>query len=296
MEATQPRCTTRFDRLMTAKRSAAEPLTLRAPDTCHYGTSPRTLNIAICILWLKSRTDSITTGNCKLNHHRDRQRNSTMAQNLAPLSQPGLCIYSGFMAAKSESFVTKGRNAWSDRASYLISYSSPSGEALAPFLEIVEEKKKQISFKTTQGQEVMRIVKQPHTWSGTEYHGMRGEGNEVWHLKLKTTWSTEYRTYYISSVTRDERLNSKIELSINDRTASSNQVLVQNKVLGADKGILVNGQPAATMTRHEEWKHVHRMNIINVAPGMDILLALGVAWIRADKQKQDEKAAVSAAT
>jgi hypothetical protein len=45
-----------------------------------------------------------------------------------------------------------------------------------------------------QGQEVMRIVKQPHSWSGDEYHGMKGEGNEAWHLKLKTTWSTEYRT------------------------------------------------------------------------------------------------------
>jgi hypothetical protein len=71
---------------------------------------------------------------------------------------------------------------------------------------------------------------------------------------------------------------------------------VQNKVQGADKGILVNGQPAATMTRHEEWKHVHRMDIISVAPGMDILLALGVTWIRADKQKQDTKTAVAAAT
>jgi hypothetical protein len=38
------------------------------------------------------------------------------------------------------------------------------------------------------------------------------------------------------------------------------------------------------------------MDIINVAPGMDILFALGVAWIRADKQKQEEKGIVSAAT
>jgi hypothetical protein len=71
---------------------------------------------------------------------------------------------------------------------------------------------------------------------------------------------------------------------------------VQNKVNGADKGVLVNGQPAVTMNRHEQWKHVHRMDIINVAPGMDILLALGVNWIRQDKQKQDNKAAVAAAT
>jgi hypothetical protein len=116
-----------------------------------------------------------------------------MSQSLAPLPQPGLSIYPGFLATKPECFLAKGRDAWSDRASYLISHASPAGEALAPFLEIVEEKKKQISFKTMSGQEVMRIVKQTHTWSGTEYHGMRGEGNEVWHLKLKSSLrGTEY--------------------------------------------------------------------------------------------------------
>jgi hypothetical protein len=71
---------------------------------------------------------------------------------------------------------------------------------------------------------------------------------------------------------------------------------VQNKVQGAGRGILINGQPGATMRRHEEWKHVHRIDLISVAPGMDILLALGVNWIRADKQKQDTKTAVAAAT
>jgi hypothetical protein len=117
-----------------------------------------------------------------------------MALKLAPLPQPGFNIYPGFIATKPETFVAKGRDGWSDKASYLISYASPSGEALAPFLEIVEHKRKQISFKTMQGQEVMRIVKQPHTWSGTEYHGMRGDGNEVWKLKLKSSLTKiEYR-------------------------------------------------------------------------------------------------------
>lgn len=85
-------------------------------------------------------------------------------------------------------------------------------------------------------------------------------------------------------------------LTINEKSASSNRVLLQNKVNGADKGVLVNGQPGVTMKRHEEWKHVHRIDIINVAPGMDILLALGLNWVRADKQKQDTKTAVAAAT
>ncbi|EAT87007.1 hypothetical protein SNOG_05943 [Parastagonospora nodorum SN15] len=162
-----------------------------------------------------------------------------MAQTLHPLPQPGLSIYPGFTATKPETFLAKCRNAWSDRASYLISYSSPNGKPLNPFMEIVEEKKNNISFKAMNGQEVMRIIKQEHTWSGAEYHGMRGEGNEVWHLQLKGSWSTEYHLQLYGE-------------------AEANQLVVENKLLGADK-------------------------------------ALGVAWIRTDKQKQDEKAAISAA-
>jgi hypothetical protein len=30
------------------------------------------------------------------------------------------------------------------------------------------------------------------------------------------------------------------------------------------------------MSQHKKWSHMHRIDIVNVAPGMDILLALGV--------------------
>jgi hypothetical protein len=43
-----------------------------------------------------------------------------------------------------------------------------------------------------------------------------------------------------------------------------------------------------TISQHEKWSHVTREYVVHVAPGMDILLALGVAWVRADKQKQDD--------
>lgn len=91
-----------------------------------------------------------------------------MAQNLPPLPQPGLSLYPGYIATKPESFIAKGRDSWSDKASYLISFCSPTGEALAPFMEIVETKKNMISFKTMKGQEMMRIVKERHSWSGNE--------------------------------------------------------------------------------------------------------------------------------
>jgi hypothetical protein len=130
-----------------------------------------------------------------------------MAQNLAPLPQPGFSIYPGLLATKPETFLSKGRDVYSDRASFLISYLLPNGEAGTPFLDIVEEQRKQISFRTMQGQEVMKIVKQKHNWSGkaTEYHGMRGEGNELWYLKLRSGSSgTEYRMLHWHTVFNSE--------------------------------------------------------------------------------------------
>lgn len=86
-----------------------------------------------------------------------------------------------------------------------------------------------------------------------------------------------------------------VELTINEPSKASQRVSVDNKVQGQDKGILVNGVPAATMSRHEAWSHMSRHDLVHVAPGMDILLALGINWIRADKQKQDSKTAVAVA-
>jgi hypothetical protein len=126
------------------------------------------------------------------------------------------------------------------------------------------------------GQEVMLILKQTHTWSGPEYQGMRGDGNEVWHMKLEQTWHTKYRKLRFIVLVWDANANNEIELCV-DGLSASNHLDVQNKIRGTDKSILLNGEPAVTINRHETWKHVHRMDIINVAPGMDTLLALSVA-------------------
>jgi hypothetical protein len=222
-----------------------------------------------------------------------------MAQSLAPLPQPGFSLHPGYTATQPHTFVAKGCDAWSDRASYLISYASPTGEAIAPFLEIVEKEKKNISFRTLQGQEVMRIVKVTNAlkWKSTTYHGLRTDGVEVWMVKLKKSLGrTEYREFgFMSHVYGRGFANVRTELTISDPAAALKSVVVRNKIAGADEGVLVNGLPGATMSRHEKMSHVHRIDLINVAPGMDILLALGINWIRADKQKQDSKKAVRAA-
>lgn len=91
----------------------------------------------------------------------------------------------------------KGRDLWSNKASFLISFATPTGEATAPFLELKEEKKNIIIFRTMDGREVMHILREKPTWSGkgSVYHGMRGEIEEVWGLKLRRGLKkTEYGT------------------------------------------------------------------------------------------------------
>jgi hypothetical protein len=83
-------------------------------------------------------------------------------------------------------------------------------------------------------------------------------------------------------------------LNIVDKAVSSSNVSVAKKVQGADVGIMVNGQPAALMSQEGKWKHAMRHDLVHVAPGMDILLAVGIAWVGADKQKKDAKVAVMA--
>lgn len=59
---------------------------------------------------------------------------------------------------------------------------------------------------------------------------------------------------------------------------------LQNKVQGQDKGIMLNGMVVATVTDHS-W-HRKREDYINVAAGMDLGVAVGVAVARFDNQRQ----------
>lgn len=113
------------------------------------------------------------------------QANKNMAQHLAPMPRPGLPLYPGFRAERPETFLFKGRDLWSNKASFLISHATPDGEAVAPFLELKEESKNNIIFRTLDGMEVMRIIRNSPTWSGkgAKYYGMRGP-EEVWQLRL----------------------------------------------------------------------------------------------------------------
>jgi len=80
-------------------------------------------------------------------------------------------------------------------------------------------------------------------------------------------------------------------LTIQPTAYDKRTLQVENKVLGQGKGIIHNGQVVVTMSHHEFWSHLRREEIVNVAAGMDILLALGMCYVRYDKQLTDQKIA-----
>jgi len=98
---------------------------------------------------------------------------------LPPLPQPGLAVHSPLWIAQNQTILLfKEKNGW--RTGFTASISGQ------PYLEAKEEHHKEMYFRTPQGEEVLKIVKQSHKWSGRgdEYHGLRPDGSEAWHVKL----------------------------------------------------------------------------------------------------------------
>ncbi|PVH92226.1 hypothetical protein DM02DRAFT_605627 [Periconia macrospinosa] len=196
--------------------------------------------------------------------------------HFSPLPQPGLIVFPGFIAQKPESFFMQEEKVWTLSDSLLVSFAS--GE---PFMKVKCPSRKETVFCTTQGQEVLRITKRKHhfTGKGSEYRGIRPDGSEAFYLALQRKLT---ETGY--------------DLTVNPISSQTLPLAIQKNVMGQSAVIMVNGSPAAGFKDGNGWTHMRSQFEIHVAPGMDILLALAVNWVRHDKHMEDQKAAVSAAT
>jgi hypothetical protein len=50
--------------------------------------------------------------------------------------------------------------------------------------------------------------------------------------------------------------------------------------LNAKKGILLDGKLVVAMGQRSFWSHTHREDVVHVAPGMNVVLALAVNWVK----------------
>ena len=62
--------------------------------------------------------------------------------------------------------------------------------------------------------------------------------------------------------------------------------------LRAKKGVLVDGHPAVAMRQQEFWSHAHRRDVVFVAPGMDVVLAVALNWVKIDQENDAMGASV----
>ncbi|KAL1795916.1 hypothetical protein ACET3X_006140 [Alternaria dauci] len=198
-----------------------------------------------------------------------------MAPTLPPMPLPGLVIVPNWTAQHQESFLMKNEDTPKGKCQSLVSYLTPDGKAGAPFLQIKEEEPDVILFRTMEGQEAMRINVERHNIKlKTEYRALRSaDAKAIWDVHLKISWRVP-----------------RWDLLIHDKYLENQSIEFEKDVAGEEKGLVANGIPVMTVSRHAKWAHRHAEWEVHVAPGMDLLLALGMAWIRSDQQKTADAA------
>ncbi|RYN48279.1 hypothetical protein AA0120_g2915 [Alternaria tenuissima] len=198
-----------------------------------------------------------------------------MAPTLPPMPLPGLIIVPGWTAQHQETFLMKNEDTPKGKCQSLVSYLTPEGKAGAPFLQIKEEESDVILFRTMEGQEAMRINVERHNIKlKTEYRALRSaDAKAIWDVHLRISWRVP-----------------KWDLTVHDKYLETQNIEFEKDVAGEEKGLLANGNPIMTVSRHAKWAHRHAEWEVHVAPGMDLLLALGMAWIRSDQQKTADAA------
>lgn len=121
--------------------------------------------------------------------------------NLAPVPQPGVQLFPGFIARKPEALIFRESfKSWSKERT-TVSFRTASGEPGKAFLELECPSRKLYSFKSN-GKEVMRIMKEAHSMSLTkspEYHGYAPNGQKMFNVRLKVKamgfGRTEFRKF-----------------------------------------------------------------------------------------------------
>jgi hypothetical protein len=70
---------------------------------------------------------------------------------------------------------------------------------------------------------------------------------------------------------------------------------LQKSVQGQERAVMLNGALVATMDEPHSWSHSRREDVVYVAPGMDIAVAIGAAWCYYDKQSEQSHRAAAGA-
>ncbi|KAF2647805.1 hypothetical protein K491DRAFT_723118 [Lophiostoma macrostomum CBS 122681] len=208
---------------------------------------------------------------------------SSYSSIFEPISNTSLALFLGYTVKQPVTLIMKqiGLCHISPRHRLTISYASPSEGPGETLFEVAEEQKHEIVFRTTSGEEVMRIRKNAHNFTQNhEYAGVSPSGEVKWSANIMRKMLAA--TKYGFTVHPDQHTSQPLEY--------------RDKVHGRDKGLLLDERLLAIYKDRSVWSLKRKPHVVKIAPGMDMLVALGMAFVRYDKLRDDANtAAVTAA-
>jgi hypothetical protein len=210
---------------------------------------------------------------------------------LKPLLGGGVAVFPGLVAEKQETLIMKRTREHWTRESWDVTFPSPTGGRGTCIMKVDALKSHLYAIIDTAGRELCQIHKESHPFRPNIYKAKNGS-NVLWELKIEkhSFRSTKYCKLYIHI--RHISANHPAFI-ISPETNSAVPMAIQTKVQGQKMGLLLSGQPVATI--HAPSMHLRREDHINVAKGMDMVVATGFAVALYDKQKESENSAVGAA-
>ncbi|KZM21295.1 hypothetical protein ST47_g7591 [Ascochyta rabiei] len=216
-----------------------------------------------------------------------------MTDRLLPLPLPALTLIPDFTAQQPESLHVKERDTWKRKQnSYTVSRLTAAGKPGDAYLQVLGESRKEVSIQTADGRELMRISKENSLLKGTVYHGMSAQGDELWTLKVKSSVLKDKWGESRGACTEGVAL-MRIDLVVHDASLSGRTIeIAKIDTLNANKGVIIDGHPAVAMGQKGFWSHTHREDVVSVAPGIDIVLAVAVTWAKIDQENDAMGASV----
>ncbi|KAH8655809.1 hypothetical protein BX600DRAFT_515497 [Xylariales sp. PMI_506] len=195
---------------------------------------------------------------------------------LNPIPPPGLPVFPYLVAQHLTGLIIhKHTHGFLHDPTWTVSYGDLARDVSGSTLFTVEKKGRETyHIKHAQnGQLLSAVTRDVHVFHDDVYRGMRGGdgGEHVWEAKVKdhVFSSTEY------------------EISLCPERPNATPLLMKGPVLGQEKGVLLNGVPVATFHTHHSGSN--REDHVAVAAGFDMCVAVGLAFMRIDKQQREKK-------
>ncbi|KAG9195624.1 hypothetical protein G6011_00745 [Alternaria panax] len=96
-------------------------------------------------------------------------------------------------------------------------------------------------------------------------------------LVIIPNWTAQHQETFLMKNEDIPKGKSQSDLTTHDKYIEIQNMKFEKDVASEEKGLVANSNPVMTVYRHAKGTHRHAEWDVHVAPGMDLLLALGMA-------------------